>query len=140
MDILVDWKTVNGKSDPLWQVRRGLYSYLHPKTFEILYVGKVDGTSVRGRWLRPAKSDFWEDLERERNIKTHMIIVGLLTLERTRRFSSELLADVESLLIARVLPWGNIQSRAKRISRKSMIVTCAGKWPISYGSSYRDGI
>jgi hypothetical protein len=53
---------------------------------------------------------------------------GQLLLQAGRRRSSELLADVESLLIKRLQPLGNIQCTESRISRPGMRVRCSGEW------------
>lgn len=137
MLVNVNWSFTSGMNGQLWQIRRGLYSYLHPRTQEVLYIGKVDGTSVRQRWIYTAKSGFWDDLKTIRKIREHIVIVGQLSLESSRRFSSELLEDVESLLINHLQPWGNIQSSLNRISRPGMVVTCTGTWPVSQ-TSFQD--
>ncbi len=128
--IKIEWGCTSGKDDPLWRVKRGLYSYLHPNTREILYIGKVDGTSVRQRWNYSAKSKFWDDLCSQLEIRQHAIIVGQLKLKFPQRHSIELLADVESLLIMKLQPRGNIQSKKKRVLRPGMAVACHGDWPV----------
>ncbi len=57
------------------------------------------------------------------------MIQGELELEEDRRLSSQLLADVESLLVMRLQPPGNISSTRSRIYRPGMRVKCAGDWP-----------
>jgi hypothetical protein len=54
-------------------------------------------------------------------------------LQEGRRLSSPLLADAESLLIMRLDPFGNIQSRATRIERPGLRVHCEGAWPFKRG-------
>ena len=130
--MLVDviWRFINER-DPLWQLKKGLYAYFCPESHEILYIGKVDGTTVRQRWNRSAKADFWKDLEDQRGILKHAILVGKIGLPPFKRLTIELLRDIESLLILELKPWGNIQSRNSRISRKSFIVNCLGDWPLA---------
>jgi hypothetical protein len=130
--VIVNWQQPD--SDPrLWNVSRGLYAYLNlnkDEENEILYIGKVDGTTIRQRWCRSGKKGFWDALENERQIYTHSIIVGLFELPAGQRLSRELVTDVESLLINRLCPWGNIQCRNSRISRPGLKVYCKGDWPL----------
>lgn len=130
MDIEVRWTTIDGGGDdPAWGQTRVLYAYLAPSDNEILYIGKADGTTVRGRWKRSAKDEFWTALERERGINRHVVIVGKIYASEGVRLTRELLADIESLLIMREQPWGNIQSTQSRISRPGLRVECSGDWP-----------
>lgn len=129
MDIEVRWTTIDGEDDPAWGKTRVLYAYLAPSDREILYIGKADGTTVRGRWNRSAKEEFWTALERERGIKGHVVVVGEIYADEDVRLTRELLADIESLLIMREQPWGNVQSTQSRIGRPGMRVECSGDWP-----------
>ena len=85
------------------------------------------------RWLDSAnaadKSCFWRDLETQRGVFRHQVIVGEPLLTLNCRFSPELLADMESLLIRSIAPWGNIQCRNSRICRPDLTVRCMGDWP-----------
>jgi hypothetical protein len=135
----VRWTALDNEgTHPLWLAIRGLYAYVGPKN-EVLYVGKVDGTTVRQRWNRSGKEAFWNDLERERNIFKHAAIFGAIELGMGSRLTRELLADIESLLIKRVQPWGNIQSRNMRIARPGLHVRCAGSWPLQKSQFYDPG-
>jgi hypothetical protein len=113
----------------MWHLSRCLYAYLSPDGREILYIGKAWGTTVKARWSRSAKENFWTDLQKERKIGSHIALIGLVCMIGDQRLTSQLLSDVESLLINREKPWGNIQSRCARISRPGMQVKCSGKWP-----------
>jgi len=126
----VHWRGIGNDSDPVWQLTRVLYAYIHLNGREILYIGKADGCSVRERWNHSHKEGFWEALEKERGIFEHSVIVGEIELEGKYRLSRELLADIESLLIKRIRPWGNIQSIHSRISRPGLQVECSRNWPI----------
>ncbi len=128
MNIVIQWQLVNPTSS-LWNMSRCLYAYGAPRSREILYVGKAWGTSIRARWNREAKAFFWIDLERERKLFEHTLIVGTCGLAKPFRLTRELLADVESLLIYAEKPWGNIQSSHSRIRRPGMVVHCKGSWP-----------
>jgi hypothetical protein len=72
--------------------------------------------------------NFGELLEEQRQIYSHCIMFGNLELEEGRNFSSQLLSDVESLLIACEQPWGNDKCKKSRISRGSLKVKCLGNW------------
>ncbi len=126
-DAVVHWSPLS-PMDGRWSDRRCLYAYLAPKAPEILYIGKSWGVTVRGRWERSAKEQFWNDLERERGILAHRAIHGEIVLPPGNRLSPELLSDIESLLIYKIKPWGNIQSRDSRMSRPGYVVACRGSW------------
>ena len=126
MFISVDWRIIEDDSLELWNVSRGLYCYSVDDT--ILYIGKVDGTTVRQRWNRSAKASLWDFVENELGIFEHTTTVGLLRLPESRRFSSQILADVESLLISEIQPHGNVACKSTRISRPGVTVTCTGDW------------
>jgi len=127
--VKVLWRTLGDDDDDGWDMRRCLYAYLGPEDDEVLYIGKAWGVTVHGRWKRASKEHFWDDLESERGIMEHVVLLGEISLSSDHRLSSELLADIESLLIQRVSPWGNIQSINTRISRPGLTVRCLGDWP-----------
>lgn len=130
MQIDIEWDFLEDDDDR-WQSLRCLYAYVAPDKEEILYVGKSWGVTVRSRWNRSGKENFWDDLEEKRGIKTHYVLLGELFLDEGKRLTSQLLADVESLLIINEKPWGNIQSVNSRIKRTGMVVNCNEKWPSS---------
>jgi len=139
MHVTVRWSPLDNEGEsPLWSANRGLYAYVGPQN-EVLYIGKVDGTTVRQRWNRSRKEALWNDLERERKIFNHAAIFGAIELEMGSRLTRELLGDIESLLIKRVQPWGNIQSRNTRITRPGLHVRCAGSWPLEKRQFYDAG-
>ena len=127
--IAIDW-SYTGPSEESLEFSRVLYAYLHPDTNEILYIGKADRCSVYERLQGAHKEDIFSDIIQDLGLSTLHAIVGLLSLPPERRFSSELLADVESLLIMEVQPTYNTQSRQSRISRPGMVLKCAGDWPL----------
>lgn len=130
--VVVNWLSPH-EYPSLWDLRRGLYAYINvidEGEGEILYVGKVDGTTVRRRWNRSGKPNFWDSIESERQIYVHGVIVGVISIQPGRRLSRQLLYDVESLLINRICPWGNIQCRNSRISSPGLVVRCEGEWPL----------
>lgn len=127
-DAYVHWRFLK-PDDAGWSQIRCLYAYLAPRTREVLYIGKAWGVTVRARWNRSGKYDFWDDLEKQRGIRTHAPLLGEIALPRRHRMTHELLCDIESLLIQQVQPWGNIQSRVSRISRPDFTVACRGSWP-----------
>jgi hypothetical protein len=127
-DINVHWRYLT-LDDPDWASMRCLYAYVSPNKNEILYIGKSWGVSVKARWGRTAKKSFWNDLERKRRIKNHFALLGTISLTYKGRLTSELLSDIESLLIRGEQPWGNIQCKQSRIPRPGLVVECAGSWP-----------
>jgi hypothetical protein len=129
--VTLNWHYVDvedGK-DPRWKYDLALYAYLSPVKEEILYIGKCDRTSVRGRWCYSAKPEVWDCINRR--CKSHSLIVA--EIEVDHRLTRELLADIESLLIYRIKPccnWQNTVSRGK-YKRLNMRVECRGQWPLS---------
>jgi hypothetical protein len=55
-----------------------------------------------------------------------VVSVGLLSLRAGLRLTSELLSDVESLLIIGEQPPGNKQCTQDRIARPGLLVRCVG--------------
>jgi hypothetical protein len=134
----VRWRVVPDESD-LWDYMQVLYAYFTVDDREVLYIGKAGRKSVRERWNRSAKKEFWDALETERDIHEHLVRVGEIWLEEGRKLSRELLMDVESLLIKRLQPWGNIQSRSSRIPRPGLRVICESDWPLDRREFYDAG-
>lgn len=132
MTIRIRWVAIRGEDDPMWFWSGVLYAYIAPGGEEILYVGKADGatSTIRTRWNADDKEGFWRDLERQRGIYQHAVIAGRVDIGSGGRLTSQLLADLESLLIKWEQPWGNIQGRRKRnFSRPGIEVRCTGNWP-----------
>ena len=126
-NIVINWQDVMS-DETLWNVCRVLYAYISPENGEILYIGKADKCSVRERWNYSAKNKFWDWANEVRGLNAHSLIVGDLLLENGKKFSSQLLDDVESLLIFKLQPQGNEKSRKSRISRHGMKIVCQGDW------------
>jgi hypothetical protein len=136
MNVRVRWTHLNDMGHELWRLRRGLYSYWSSAR-ELLYVGKVDGTTIKQRWNYSGKSEFWEYLRR-RKIPNHSVLAGEITLDGGLRLSQQMLADVEGLLINRLSPGGNIMSINSRTRRPGLVVRCTGLWPVRT-RIFRDG-
>lgn len=124
LKIALDCRLVSEEDELRWSYNRTLYAYLAQRAAEILYIGKADGCTVRERWRE--KRQFWADLERERNIKSHRVIVAEWDIPANCLMTRQLLADTESLLIYEVNPWGNIQAQFSRIQRAELKVECRG--------------
>lgn len=73
-------------------------------------------------------SDFSEALEPDRAYYRHRLQVAGINLPQKARLTKQLLADIESLLIFEIQPWGNIQSRESRIARSGLELLCNGSW------------
>jgi hypothetical protein len=137
MDLSVHWTELQRERNRLWSANYCLYAYLHPERDWLLYLGKAGGSTVRQRLSGDHKHRLFRDIRREYGIEGVRVLVGVLELERGRYRTSELLADVESLLIKRLQPYGNISARSHRISRPGMRVHCVGGWPFRR-ESFRD--
>lgn len=136
MNVVVAWRELEDGDDG-WYADCALYAYCTVGGSEILYIGKADGTTVRRRWNRSGKEGFWDDLEQERGVYEHAVLLGEIGMAPGRRLTRELLADVESLLVKRLRPWGNVQCRNSRISRPGLRVVCKGDWPAAR-TEFRD--
>ena len=125
------WTALRGDSDRWWGISPAIYAYLAPRADEILYIGKADGgSSVRRRWDAADKDEFWDDLEGQRGIFERRAIASEFWLSPGARLTSQLVCDVESLLISEIKPWGNIACRGDRIRRPGLVVRCRGQaWP-----------
>jgi len=123
----VNWTHLDGIDDDRGDSTRVLYGYKAPRGAEILYIGMAhaDSSSVHNRLSGEHKRGWFERLEREREIREFRVMLGEVFFDG--RFTREMLADIESLLIYRLQPWGNRQSRVSRISRPGMIVRCSGR-------------
>ena len=131
MRIDIVWKSI-GEDDEELDLCRVLYAYVHPERNEILYIGKADQSSVKDRLRGEHKRSVFDYLEDEFGIEEMELIVGELRIPQGNRFSSELLADIESLLIYELSPPANIQAISTRISRPGLVVVCDGDWPCEY--------
>ncbi|MHB8535813.1 MAG: hypothetical protein ACYDBW_10255 [Sulfuricaulis sp.] len=94
----------------------------------ILYIGKADYCTVQERMQGRHKGTLFSRIAHEQHLSTLHATVGLLHIPIGQRFSSELLSDVESLLIMGVQPHYNRQARRSRISRPGLFITCVGQW------------
>ena len=126
MHVLIKWRNISRRSRKLHNTRC-LYAYLTVEGKEVFYIGKSDGvtSSVKTRMHAADKDALW-DVAPDKFV----LMVGDICLEDGRRYSKELLQDVESLLIKRLQPSGNIMCKKSRISRPGMSVVCFGDWPL----------
>ena len=128
MDIEIRWASV-GTSSAKWSWNRCLYAYLHPQSRDLLYIGKADSSTVRARFDAKDKKPLFRFLKKELGLSKVRVIVGAFYLDEDLRLTRQLIADVESLLITRTKPLGNIAAIRSRISRPRMAVLCTGRWP-----------
>jgi len=127
MHVKVTWTQLT-EHTPHWDYCGCLYAYVDSESGEVLYIGKADYHSVGQRLSGRHKENVFRYFRRY-GVRSFDVIHGQLWLEEGRRFSRQLLADVESLLINRLLPPANIACTKSRISRPGMRVTCSGDWP-----------
>jgi hypothetical protein len=137
MDVWVHWVELNSDRNRLWSANFCLYAYLHAKRDWLLYVGKAGGSTVRQRLSGDHKYRLFRDIRKDYGIEDVRVLVGGLEVEEGRKRTSELLADVESLLIKRLQPYGNTSARSQRIHRPGMRVHCVGAWPFKR-AEFRD--
>lgn len=110
MLVEVKWRFIGPRSE-CWGWSRSLYAYVHPTTDKILYLGKADGTTVRGRFHAPDKQALFEFFAQEQGINRVRVSVGTIFVDQDRRLSRELLADVESLLLSASDPLETLAGR-----------------------------
>lgn len=127
MSIKITWYRIDEHNEFLWDVNRGLYAYLGAED-EFLYIGKVDGRTIRQRFQRSAKPHYWDFVEANLGYFETEVIVGIVELPQGSRHSRQLLSDIESLLINEIQPLGNIACRNTRISRPGLSFKCCGDW------------
>jgi len=124
----IRWHRVSLRSSKA-DSQRALYAYLHPETDRILYIGKADRHSVRQRLSGKDKDGLWDFFAKE-GIDRYGLLVGRVQPNiDIRRFTGQMLSDIESLLIHRIKPPGNIQCLRGRTRRPGMTVQCEGDWP-----------
>ncbi|MES9901111.1 MAG: hypothetical protein ABW168_00345 [Sedimenticola sp.] len=130
MNVKIDWGYIDGEDDDDLDLRWVLYAYVHPDDEKILYLGKADKCSVRERLKGKHKKDIFDFFQNELGLTSMGLLVGELLIPESKRFSSELLSDIESLLISTLQPCANIQSTRSRIERPGLSLTCVGDWPL----------
>ena len=129
LQVEVPWVALDDSRDPAWRANFCLYAYLHPERDWLLYVGKADYQTVRQRLHGDHKADLFDFLARRYGIDEVRVLQGDIIPEDGRRRSSQLLALVESLLIMRLQPPGNVASTRSRRYRPGLRVHCTGDWP-----------
>lgn len=129
MRVKVEW-LYTGNGEESLGFTRVLYAYLHYDSNEILYLGKADYCTVQERLRGSHKKAIFTAIAKEERVTTLHAIVGVLSIPNGARFSSELLSDVESLLIIELQPRYNRQSRRSRIARPGLSIKCEGEWPL----------
>jgi len=132
----IPWYELDDDSDPAWRANFCLYAYLHPDRNWLLYIGKADYQSLRQRLHGEHKAYLFDYLCRRYDIDGFRILQGDLVLEQGRRRSCELLSLVESLLIMRLQPPGNVAFTRSRGYRPGLRVRCLGDWPIKRAGFY----
>lgn len=130
----IDWTILDDSGhDDLWHEEWCVYAYLNPEDDHLLYLGKADRSTIWDRLHGNHKNVLFQDIEVEFELHPDelQVLHGGIELPGGRRRSAALLTDIESLLIIRLQPWGNVQSRRSRISRPGLKVECVGDWPFS---------
>src|SRR5712692_5572608 len=138
MDVVIEWTALYRRHNARWDADRCLYAYLHPTRNQLLYVGKADYCTLLQRMRGDHKEQLFFDLSQRFRYRVHVgprVLHGAIQILNGQRFSSALLHDLETLLIKRFDPWGNIQ-RA-RSWRPGLQLDCVGDWPFRR-SRFRD--
>lgn len=130
MDIWIQCTWLGSDDDPLWDEQYYLYAYFQPQRDRLLYIGKADYSTIRSCWYGEHKDQLFEDIWRVYGIAEDEVRVlhGEVELEEGYRRSSELLADVESLLIKRLQSFGNVSATRTRIVRAGLRVPPPVSW------------
>jgi hypothetical protein len=126
MAIEIEWKTLLPDSKQ-WNHTHVLYAYVHPDTGDILYVGMAWHRTVGQRFTDRDKQALFDFFSNELGLSGVDVRVGEVWMDG--RLTRQLLSDVESLLIRRLQPAGNIMCRSSRISRGGMRLKCLNEWP-----------
>lgn len=126
--VTIEWRRIVRSDDKKRDYWRCLYAYVSRREREIVYLGKADRCTVRERWTAADKQN-WGDWASEQEVEQVHLHVGTIDWGLGARYSAEKLADVESLLIKRLRPRGNIMSINDRICRPGVRVVCGGNWP-----------
>jgi hypothetical protein len=125
----IPWVQLRQDREPLWQANLCLYAYLHPERDWLLYIGKADLQTVRQRLHGDHKDALFDFFWERYGIDEVRVLQGDLVLEDGRHRSAQLLADVETLLIIRLQPPGNVANTRSRTFRPGLRVRCTGEWP-----------
>jgi hypothetical protein len=128
MMVEVEWRRLR-RRHPLWRDRRCLYAYVDPRAAQILYIGEAGYQTIGQRLHGAHKDEIFRFCEEHLGVGNPAVLHGRLQCEDGRRRSSELLADVESLLIMRLQPPLNIAYTRSRRPRPGLRVQCTGTWP-----------
>jgi hypothetical protein len=139
MRVRLHWHRLDHDDHELWDLSPAIYSYTFRRS--ILYIGKADGTSsVRRRFEASDKDSLFDFFADELGVEPHQVAVRVGEFHFDGRLTQQMVADVESLLIAAVRPRGNIAAIGSRIARPGMSVRCIGDaWPSTYRHFVDDG-
>lgn len=131
MDVNVTWRRISGDRDPLWEKSRSLYAYFRGK--KPLYIGKAEEKTVRQRFTAGDKANLFDWLadQHKLSVDSFDVLVGIPQAEAGRRVTYKVLRDLDSLLIYRLRPVGNIKGIMTIGIRRQLRVFCNGAWPLA---------
>ena len=128
LDIDIRWHA-HTRNDPRWDHRNALYAYLSQDGSNLLHIGMAGRETLKERFDCESKEGFveWATSEGFANIR---VLIGQIETDAPR-FTLQMLQDVESLLIFRLKPLGNVRNTLSRnITRPGLRVRCLGDaWP-----------
>jgi len=128
--VQINWYLESGENK-LAAESRCLYAYIDRRSNELVYIGKCWGTTVAERWNAPDKDETFDRIREAGTPQKYIdVSVGLILLPEGSRISFELVVDLESLLIFKEEPCGNIQNvQSCGAARRGLRVACSGDWP-----------
>lgn len=131
MEIEISWSEL-AITDRRWNRKRCLYAYVDPRSSMIVYIGKAYEKTIAQRMSGSHKERVFADLRVKCGLgddEEFRVLHGQVSAQPGRRVTKPVLRDVESLLIRRIRPKGNLTCINGRIERAGMWVTCFGDWP-----------
>lgn len=138
MQAFLHWTGIRTHDDPAWNSSGNVYAYAETDPWDVLYIGKTAGTTVRGRLNAIDKDDLcsWAADEGVKGFAcfvAHPQVIG-------GRLTARVLHAIERLLIFALQPPGNIQGVNSFTPLPGLVVTITGVgvWPkqlCDYGHS-----
>jgi len=104
-----------------------LVCVFRPYNDEILYIGLAWRRTVRQRFRDRDKDALLDFFLHDLELSAVKVLCGEVIM--AGRLTRQLLSDVESLLIKRLKPVGNIMCCTFRISRPGIRLECFHHWP-----------
>lgn len=126
----VHWCALEREIDPAWGSTQALYADATPNSRELRYIDKADFCTIRERWNASDQQSFGRALECARRIDDHVVSDRSIHLPLGSRLTSQLLSDIESLLLHVLEPRGSIPCSQSRLCGLGMTINAraSGLW------------